>query len=98
MSDVLASLAAGLPHLRRGKLPKGDPVAPPLLLASVYDLPGDPAGFRQYGRFENPTWGSVEALLSHLEATPSVAFPSLPPGHGGDLGGSSACFVAATVC
>jgi cystathionine gamma-lyase len=76
MPDSPASLAARLPHLGRGKLAKGDAVPPPVVLASVFNLPGDPAGFRQYGRFDNPTWEAVEALLGHLEGAPSVAFPS----------------------
>jgi cystathionine gamma-lyase len=42
----------------------------------MFDLPGDPSGFRQYGRFDNPTWESLEAVLEHLEAAPAVAFPS----------------------
>jgi len=76
MTDNAASIAARLPHLRRGKLAKGDAVPPPLVLASVFNLPGDPAGFRQYGRFDNPSWEAVEALLEHLEGAPSIAFPS----------------------
>ncbi|MEW9836727.1 cystathionine gamma-lyase [Mesorhizobium marinum] len=42
----------------------------------MYNLPGDPAGFAQYGRFNNPTWDAVEEILGHLEAAPAVAFPS----------------------
>ncbi len=76
MTENPAALAAGLPHLRSSGLPKGEPIVPPIVLASVFNLPGDPAGFRQYGRFDNPTWEAVEALLGHLEAAPSIAFPS----------------------
>lgn len=72
-SDDRAARAA---HLRRKGLMKGDPVTPPLTLASMYHLPGDPAGHRQYGRFDNPTWEATEDLLSHLEDAPVVAFPS----------------------
>src|SRR5690606_35993235 len=39
-------------------------------------LPGDPAGFAQYGRFDNPTWKAVERLLGHMEDAEAVAFPS----------------------
>ena len=48
----------------------------PLTLAAMYHLPGDPAGFNQYGRFANPTWDAVERLLGHLEDATAVAFPS----------------------
>jgi cystathionine gamma-lyase len=69
-------VAARAAHLRRARLAKGDPVALPLTMASMYHLPGDPAGFRQYGRFDNPTWQAVEGLLSHLEDAEALAFPS----------------------
>lgn len=68
--------SARAPHLRREQLKKGDPVAPPVVSASMYHLPGDPDGFRQYGRFDNPTWEATEELLSHLEDAPVVGFPS----------------------
>lgn len=76
MSDRPESRAALLPHLRRAKLDKGDPVPLPLTMASIYHLPGDPKGFAQYGRFDNPTWEAAEHLLAHLEDAPCVAFPS----------------------
>ncbi len=76
MSETSQARASRLAHLRRAELAKGDPVALPLTLASMYHLPGDPAGFRQYGRFDNPTWDAVEALLGHLEGAPTLAFPS----------------------
>ena len=47
MTDSPASRAASLAHLRRRKLAKGDPVPLPLTMASIFNLPGDPAGFRQ---------------------------------------------------
>jgi len=76
MTDTSSARAAKLPHLRRRKLKKGDPVPLPLTMAAMFNLPGDPAGHAQYGRFDNPTWDAVEELLSHLEDAPSVAFPS----------------------
>ena len=76
MSEEALSRAARVPHLRRAELAKGDPVPLPLTLAAMYHLPGDPAGYRQYGRFANPTWEAAEALLSHLENAPALAFPS----------------------
>lgn len=48
----------------------------PLELTSTYHLPGEPAGFRDYGRYDNATWDAVEEMLAHLEAAPCVAFPS----------------------
>ena len=38
-------------------LAKGDPVPLPLTMASIFNLPGDPAGFSQYGRFDNADLG-----------------------------------------
>lgn len=69
-------LAASLAHLHRAGLGKGDPLPPPITPAAMYHLPGDPAGHRQYGRFDNPTWEATEALLGHLEQATAVAFPS----------------------
>lgn len=76
MTDSPSARAANLIHLRRRKLEKGDPVPLPLTLAAMYNLPGAPAGFAQYGRFDNPTWDAVEEMLAHLEDAPAVAFPS----------------------
>ena len=76
MTDTPQRRAARLPHLRRAELNKGDPVPLPLTLAAMYHLPGDPAGFNEYGRFANPTWDAVERLLGHLEDATAVAFPS----------------------
>ena len=68
--------AARLSHLRREALAKGDPLALPLVMTSVYNLPGDPAGHHQYGRYDNPTWEALEHALSILEDAPCIAFPS----------------------
>src|SRR5215213_10905952 len=76
MTETPQSRAARLAHLRRAELTKGDPVPLPLTMAAMYHLPGDPAGFNQYGRFANPTWDAVEKLLGHLEDATAVAFPS----------------------
>ena len=76
MTESPISRAATLPHLRRDKFAKGDPVPLPITMASIYNLPGDPAGYSQYGRFDNPTWDAVEEVLSHLEDAQAVAFPS----------------------
>ncbi len=76
MTDSSHSRAAALAHLRRAKLAKGDPVPLPLTMASIFNLPGDPVGYSQYGRYDNPTWDAVEEMLAHLEDAPCVAFPS----------------------
>lgn len=76
MTKKPQSRAARLTHLRRAGLSKGDPVSMPLVMASMYHLPGDPAGFNQYGRFNNATWSGVEEALGHLEDAPALAFPS----------------------
>ncbi len=76
MTDTPADRAARLLHARRAHLAKGDAVAPPIELASMFHLPGDPAGHRQYGRFDNATWAAVEHSLSLLEDAPALAFPS----------------------
>jgi len=70
------SRAAGLNHLRDGRLERGDPIPLPLTMASIFHSPGDSNGFHQYGRFSNPTWDAVEHMLEHLEDAPCVGFPS----------------------
>lgn len=63
-------------HLRGQGLSKGEPIAPPIVTSSMFHLPGAPEGFAGYGRVDNPTWETLEHLLSHLEDAPCVAFPS----------------------
>lgn len=67
--------AADLLHLRAQGLSKGDPIAPPLVRASMYHLPGAPEG-PGYGRSDNATWEATEHLLAHLEDAPALLFPS----------------------
>lgn len=69
--------AARLHHLRSEALAKGDPLALPVTLASMFNLPGDPeAGVAGYGRMDNPTWDALEAALGLVEDAPVLAFPS----------------------
>lgn len=68
--------AARLIHHRREGLAKGDPVALPLSVSSMFHLPGDPAGVPGYGRSANQTWEATEAALTLLEDAPSLLFPS----------------------
>ncbi|CAG0995919.1 MAG: cystathionine gamma-lyase [Rhizobiaceae bacterium] len=76
MDKAELSRAARLAHLRGEGLAKGDPVPLPLTMASIYHLPGDPAGFRQYGRTDNPTIETLEGALGFLEDAEAIAFPS----------------------
>lgn len=76
MEKAELSRAARLAHLRGEGLAKGDPVPLPLTLASIYHLPGDPVGFRQYGRTDNPTIETLENALGFLEGADAIAFPS----------------------
>lgn len=76
MPTPLEARAACLAHLRDGQMERGDPIPPPLVMASIYHSPGDSTGFHQYGRFSNPTWAAVEEMLGHLEDAPCVGFPS----------------------
>lgn len=74
--DEGARRAAGLLHLRGQALEKGEPLPPPLVLAAMFHLPGDPSGHPAYGRTDNPTWEALEHALGHLEGAGAVAFPS----------------------
>ena len=106
MSESQNARAASLSHLHSGKLSKGDPLSTPIVMSSVFHLPGDPAGARQYGRFDNPTWEAVEAAFAHLEDAEAIVFPSgiwygkLCPAFtpGGTLIWSTICFGCGCSC
>ena len=71
-----AEKIARLLHARADLAP-GAPLAPPIVPASSFHLPGDPAAAPyQYGRFHNPSWDAAEHALAILEDAPVVAFPS----------------------
>lgn len=76
MSAKVPPKAGEMLHLRGESLAPGEPVAPPLVQASMYHLPGDPEGVAGYGRSDNATWEMTEAALAHLESAPVVLFPS----------------------
>jgi cystathionine gamma-lyase len=77
MDEAELSRAARLSHLRGASLAKGDPVALPLIMASTYHLPGDPAGVaHQYGRPDNPTVEALEQALGFLDGGEAISFPS----------------------
>ena len=63
-------------HHRNASLAAGDPLAPPIVPASAYWLPGEPAGQYQYGRWTNPTWTALEGALAELEDAEVVTLPS----------------------
>lgn len=57
--------------------PDGDPLVPSLTFSSTFALGGDYVpGIDFYGRSGNPTWRTVEAVLSRLEGGQALVFPS----------------------
>lgn len=76
MSENDQTIVARMLHHRISALEGGDPVAAPIVPASVYMLPGTIDVPHQYGRFSNPTWSALEEALSVLEDAETVIFPS----------------------
>lgn len=74
-SDLDERFARALHH-RNARLAAGDPLSPPIVPASAYWLPGEPAGEYQYGRWANPTWAALEGALAELEGAEVVTLPS----------------------
>ena len=74
--STIDRLFAEMLHHGDDRLEPGDPLAPPIVPASIYHLPGDPAGAYQYGRWSNPSWSALEEALSVLEQAETVLFPS----------------------
>ena len=71
-----ASRTMEMLHARAAKLARGDSLTPPVVNAAKYALPGDPDHAFPYGRFDNPTWASVEDAIGVLEDAETVCFPS----------------------
>lgn len=67
---------ARLLHHRKAGLALGDPVVPPISVATTFHLPQAQGAAHYYGRSGQPTWDAVEAQLSILEAAEVVSFPS----------------------
>ncbi|WP_444997533.1 cystathionine gamma-lyase [Aliikangiella sp. IMCC44359] len=71
------SLASKVIHAGTQPPTQGHSFNQPPVFASAFHLSGDPANSTyQYGRFNNPTWQSLEDAISELENAPSVIFPS----------------------
>lgn len=70
------ALIARLLHHRKAGLSLGDPVVPPISVATTFHLPQAQGAAHYYGRSGQPTWDAVEAQLSILEAAEVVSFPS----------------------
>lgn len=67
---------ADMLHHRAERLGRGDPLAPPLVSATTYHLPGLEGAQHKYGRMAMPTWEEVEEQLAILEGATVVGFPS----------------------
>ncbi len=67
---------ARLLHHRKAGLAMGEPVVPPISVATTFHLPQTQGAAHYYGRAGQPTWDAVEAQLAILEAAEVVAFPS----------------------
>ncbi|MCS6945090.1 MAG: cystathionine gamma-lyase [Sutterellaceae bacterium] len=63
-------------HGRTRAVATNEPLTAPIVATSVYQLPGDPSGPYQYGRWSNPTWSALEAALSELEEAQAIVLPS----------------------
>ena len=63
-------------HVLDEHMRKNDSLAPRVTSTSAYHLPGAPEGPYQYGRWTNPGWDHLEAVLSVLEDARTAIFPS----------------------
>lgn len=67
---------ARLLHHRKAGLSLGEPVVPPISVATTFHLPQAQGAAHYYGRSGQPTWDAVEAQLAILEGAEVVSFPS----------------------
>lgn len=67
---------ARLLHHRKAGLSLGEPIVPPISVATTFHLPEAQGAAHYYGRSGQPTWDAVEAQLAILEAAEVVSFPS----------------------
>lgn len=66
-------------HHRTEHLAPGESIAAPMVSASTFAVPGDPAtsgAAYQYARWDQPTWTVLEESLAAFEGAPTLAFPS----------------------
>ena len=59
---------ARLLHHRKAGLSLGEPVVPPISVATTFHLPQAQGAAHYYARSGQPTWDAVEAQLAILEA------------------------------
>lgn len=76
LSDENSLRAARLLHHRKAGLALGEPVVPPISVATTFHLPEAQGATHYYGRSGQPTWDAVEGQLQILEDAEVVAFPS----------------------
>jgi cystathionine gamma-lyase len=67
---------ARLLHHRKANLVLGEPIVPPISVATTFHLPQTQGAVHSYGRAGQPTWDAVEAQLAILEDAEVVSFPS----------------------
>jgi cystathionine gamma-lyase len=76
MTAETDALIARLLHHRKAGLALGEPVVPPISVATTFHLPQAQGAAHYYGRSGQPTWDAVEAQLAILEEAEVVSFPS----------------------
>ena len=76
MDEVAKTRMSRVLHHRKAGLALGEPVVPPISVATTFHLPEAQGAAYYYGRSGQPTWDAVEAQLGLLEAAEVVAFPS----------------------
>ncbi|MFM7444057.1 MAG: cystathionine gamma-lyase [Tabrizicola sp.] len=76
MAAETAARIARLLHHRKAGLALGEPVVPPISVATTFHLPQAQGAAHYYGRSGQPTWDAVEAQLAILEGAEVASFPS----------------------
>jgi cystathionine gamma-lyase len=76
MDNKAEARMARVLHHRKAGLALGDPVVPPISVATTFHLPQAQGAAYYYGRSGQPTWDAVEAQLAILEDAEVVSFPS----------------------
>jgi cystathionine gamma-lyase len=76
MDEVAKARIAQVLHHRKAGLSLGEPVVPPISVATTFHLPEAQGAAYYYGRSGQPTWDAVETQLAILEDAEVVSFPS----------------------